>query len=133
MFQAMCRYVKNQLRSLRFYYVNSKELHGKSTINASFNTAYVFKHGLPQSAARGRGLWRIQVTDLWSVEAAQFPQPLTFVGWAVVSLREKDDGGNQLMLQVLRQLLDGPDQSEPEVLRDQNTDMTETGAKMDHV
>lgn len=50
-----------------------------------------------------------------------------------MSLREKDDGGNQLMLQVLRQLLDGPDQSEPEVLRDQNTDMTEAGARMDRV
>lgn len=56
------------------------------------------------------------------MEAARFPQPLATVGWAVVSLRERDDGGNQLMSQVLRQLQDGPDQSKPAVLRGQNTD-----------
>lgn len=34
------------------------------------------------------------------------------------------------MPQVLRQLQDGLDQSEPAVLRDQKTDMTEGGAKV---
>lgn len=93
------------------------------------NTAHVFKHGLPQSAGRERG-WRIHVTDLWSTEADRFPEPRAFVRWVVVSLRENDDGGNQLMPQVLRQLQDGLDQSEPAVLRDQKTDMTEGGAKV---
>lgn len=63
------------------------------------------------------------------MEADQFSQPWAFVCWAVARLREKDDGGNQLILQVLRQLEDDLDQMDPAVLREQTT----AGAKIKNI
>lgn len=63
------------------------------------------------------------------MEAAQFPEPWAFVCWTVARLREKDDGGKQLILQVLRQLEDDLDQMDPAVLREQKT----AGAKIKNI
>lgn len=84
------------------------------------NTAHIVRHGRPQSAGGGRSL-RVHVADVWSTEAARLPEPRAFVCWTVARLREKDDGGKQLILQVLRQLEDDLDQVDPAVLGEQKT------------
>lgn len=63
------------------------------------------------------------------MEAAHFPQPWAFVCWTVARLREKDDDGKQLILQVLRQLEDDLDQMDPAVLKEQKT----AGAKIKNI